>query len=64
METKQPKQPQTPKRATIAPERRSRFRWEAGDLKFISKAEFEQMISDPNSNVTLYSSSASKFDSK
>ena len=34
-----------PKRA-MSKERRERFTWHPGDLKFISQAEFDQMVRD------------------
>ena len=36
----------------MSKERRERFTWHAGDLKFISKDEFDQMVRD--GKVILY----------
>ena len=46
---------QRPKKARISPERRSRFRWDEGDLKYFNnKEELEQHAKKNNEKITWY----------
>ena len=46
---------QKPKRKTISPERRNRFKWNDGDLKFFeSREELERHAEERGEEITWY----------